>query len=46
MTTLKLYYGDTGEDGTQYVRTVKGNYEKLARIYKETKGPKSDENPM
>ena len=43
---LKLYYGDTGEEGTQYVRKVKGNYEKLARIYKETKDSKSDRDPM
>lgn len=43
---LKLYYGDTGKEGTQYVRKVKGNYEKLAGICKETKELKSDEDPM
>ncbi len=29
---LKRYYGDTGEEGTEYVKKVKGNYKKLARI--------------
>lgn len=43
---LKLYYGDTDEEGSQYVRKVKGNYEKLARIYKGTKESNSDKNPM
>ena len=43
---LKLYFGDTGAEGTQYVRKVKGNYEKLARIYKEKKELKSGENAM
>jgi soluble lytic murein transglycosylase-like protein len=33
---LKRYYGDTGEEGTGYVKKVKGNYKRLARIYKET----------
>ena len=32
---LKLYYGDTGEDGSRYVNKVQGNYKRLARIYKE-----------
>ncbi len=43
---LQRYYGDTGEEGAQYVRKVRGNYEKLARIYKETKELNSDENSM
>jgi hypothetical protein len=43
---LKLYYGDTGEEGMQYVGKVRGNYEKLARIYKATKELNSDKNPM
>ncbi len=43
---LKLYYGDTGEEGTQYVRKVRGNFEKLARIYEVTKELSSDKNPM
>jgi hypothetical protein len=34
---LKLYYGDTGEEGAQYVQKVKGNFERLAKVYKETK---------
>ncbi len=33
---LKLYYGDTGEEGNGYVKKVKGNYRRLARIYKDT----------
>jgi len=43
---LKRYYGDTGEEGVQYVRKVRGNYEKLARIYKGTRELNSDKNPM
>lgn len=43
---LKLYYGNTGKDGIRYVQKVKGNYEKLARIYKGTKESKYDRNPM
>jgi len=35
---LKLYYGDTGEEGNGYVRKVKGNYGRLAGIYKENIG--------
>jgi len=38
---LKLYYGDTGEDGVQYVRKVRGNYEKLTGIQKGAKDLKS-----
>jgi hypothetical protein len=34
---LRLYYGDTGEKGVQYVRKVRGNYKKLAEIYKASK---------
>lgn len=30
---LKLYYGDTGKKGTQYVKKVKENYKRLARTY-------------
>ena len=33
---LKRYYGDTGEEGNGYVKKVKGNYKRLARIYTET----------
>jgi len=33
---LRLYYGDTGKDGARYVKKVKGNYRKLAKIYKES----------
>jgi hypothetical protein len=33
---LKLYYGDTGEEGLQYVEKVKKNRERLTKIYKET----------
>ncbi len=43
---LKLYYGDTGEEGAQYVQKVKRNYNRLARIYTETRESKSDESPM
>jgi hypothetical protein len=32
---LKLYYGDRGREGNGYVKKVKGNYQRLARIYKE-----------
>ncbi len=31
---LRLYYGDTGKKGVQYVKKVRGNYKKLAKIYK------------
>jgi len=34
---LRLYYGDTGKNGIQYVKKVKGNYRKLAKIYRESK---------
>ena len=34
---LKLYYGDTAEEGAQYVQKVKGNFQRLAKVYKETK---------
>ena len=30
---LRLYYGDTGQKGAQYVKKVRGNYKKLAKIY-------------
>jgi soluble lytic murein transglycosylase-like protein len=30
---LRLYYGDTGKQGVQYVKKVRGNYKKLAKIY-------------
>ena len=33
---LKLYYGDRGQEGNGYVKKVKGNYKRLARIYKES----------
>ena len=32
---LKLYYGDTGEDGARYVEKVKRNYKRLSQIYKQ-----------
>lgn len=34
---LRLYYGDTGKQGVQYVKKVRGNYKKLAKIYKASK---------
>lgn len=34
---LRLYYGDTGKKGAQYVKKVRGNYKKLAKIYKASK---------
>jgi soluble lytic murein transglycosylase-like protein len=34
---LRLYYGDTGKKGVQYVKKVRGNYKKLAEIYKASK---------
>jgi len=43
---LKRYYGDTGEEGIQYVRKVRGNYEKLARINKAIKELNSDRDSM
>jgi hypothetical protein len=30
---LKRYYGDTGEEGTGYVKKVKGNYKRLAKTH-------------
>jgi len=33
---LKLYYGDTGEDGGRYVEKVKRNYKRLTKVYKQT----------
>ena len=30
---LRLYYGDRGQKGAQYVKKVRGNYKKLAKIY-------------
>ena len=34
---LRLYYGDTGKKGVQYVKKVRGNYKKLAKIYGASK---------
>lgn len=35
---LKLYYGDTGQKGSQYVSKVKGNYQRLSKIYEASRG--------
>ena len=40
---LKKYYGDTGKGGVRYVHKVKGNYERLARNYRLSTGPKNVE---
>jgi hypothetical protein len=34
---LRLYYGDTGKKGVQYAKKVRGNYQKLSKIYKASK---------
>ena len=43
---LKLYYGDPGKGGIRYVKKVKGNYNRLARIYEGSEESNCDRNPM